>query len=232
MPMEQIILADRKIPFLVIRKTIKHIYLRVKPEGYLQITANRHVGYLVIEALIHKNQKRILAEFINIDQRTSVNHDEAWILGEIYPCYRNVNFIHEVALVDGKLMLPSYSSEKDEVKATEKYYQKLVIVTAQAILDNQKERLGRLTNYQSIILKSQRMKSRFGCCQPQKRIIKINSLLGRFNPLYLEAILIHELVHLQVANHGKAFYAVLLSYFPNYRKIRQDLNRMAKTIGV
>lgn len=230
--MEQITLPGRIVPYIIIRKAIKHVYLRVKPEGHLLITANRKVELSVIESLIRRNQKRILTEFILIDQKKAINPDEVLIFGKIYSRQRSANWHGGVALIDEVLMSPQYSNEQKEKNALEKYYMKQIIDASQTIIDTQTERLAKLINGQEIILKSQKMKSRFGSCLPQKRVIKINSLLGRFDPLYLETILIHELVHLQVANHSQAFYSVLLALIPDYRRIHRYLNRMVKTIGV
>ena len=60
------------------------------------------------------------------------------------------------------------------------------------------------------------------------QVIKLNSILARFDIKYLRAVLIHEIVHLKVKNHQKAFYDVLLKYEPNYRHIRKELTNILK----
>jgi len=67
-----------------------------------------------------------------------------------------------------------------------------------------------------------------GNCNRIKRTIKLNSVLARYEMKYLEAILIHELVHLNVSGHQANFYRLLLKYVPNYRSIKRELVAILK----
>lgn len=54
--------------------------------------------------------------------------------------------------------------------------------------------------------------SRWGSCTPVDRTVRISSRLAR-EPLWvLDYVLVHELAHLQVRGHGKAFWALVNRY--------------------
>jgi len=62
------------------------------------------------------------------------------------------------------------------------------------------------------------MKSRWWSCQPQTGRICINTRLALFPPRCLEYVVVHELCHMRVANHGPAFKALLDAYLPDWRE--------------
>jgi len=54
--------------------------------------------------------------------------------------------------------------------------------------------------------------SRWGSCTPSERTVRISTRLAR-EPLWvLDYVLVHELAHLQVRGHGKAFWTLVNRY--------------------
>lgn len=68
----------------------------------------------------------------------------------------------------------------------------------------------------------QRMKNKWASCSTQGWICFSEDLLlqpRRFQ----EYAIIHELLHLQVPNHGKLFKSLLCAYVPDWKKVVQDI---------
>lgn len=229
--MEELILSGRTIAYTILRKNIKNTYLRVKPEGFVQITTNKKVSKAVLLDFIKRNETRIQRELDRLNSRKTPNPNEALVFGKVYPCRRESGF-DAVALSNGELIVPDLPEEKAKKKAIEGYYGKLIWQEAMRICIAKATVLSEDFSLVGLRFLTQRMKSQFGSCQPQKKTIKLNTVLGRFDPKYLEAILIHEICHLKVQNHGPKFYQLLLNYVPDYRKLRRELNQLVKTTGV
>lgn len=70
----------------------------------------------------------------------------------------------------------------------------------------------------------QRMKTRWGSCNPQNRNIRLNLELVKKPIECLEYILLHEALHFFEPNHGERFVALLDTHMTNWRTIRQILN--------
>ena len=68
------------------------------------------------------------------------------------------------------------------------------------------------------------MTTRWGTCNTQTKKIWINLQLAKKPRECLDYILLHELAHLKVRNHGKAFVAILDAHMPNWREIKRELN--------
>lgn len=62
------------------------------------------------------------------------------------------------------------------------------------------------------------MKTRWGSCQPSTGKICINTRLALYPPECLEYVVVHELCHLLVANHGPEFKTLLNKVMPDWRK--------------
>ena len=70
----------------------------------------------------------------------------------------------------------------------------------------------------------QKMKTKWGSCNPEARSIRLNSELAKKPPECLEYILVHEMVHFLVRNHDDRFNALMDRYLPSWRQIRRTLN--------
>lgn len=70
---------------------------------------------------------------------------------------------------------------------------------------------------------STRMQQRWGSCTPQDGAIRISSRLAAYPRYVLDAVLVHELAHLQVADHSAAFHA-LTERFPDTARARGFLD--------
>ena len=64
------------------------------------------------------------------------------------------------------------------------------------------------------------MKSRWGSCNPGKRVITLNKRLLSYPPEALEYVVLHEYVHFLHPNHQKGFYELLGRLMPDYAQRR------------
>ena len=67
-------------------------------------------------------------------------------------------------------------------------------------------------------IKVHRMKTRWGSCNVRTGSINLNTLLACWPEECLEYIVVHELAHLQEANHSPRFHAIVERYLPEWRE--------------
>ena len=70
----------------------------------------------------------------------------------------------------------------------------------------------------------QKMKSRWGTCQPSSGTIRLNSELAKKPLGCLTYVIVHELAHLIEASHGPRFVAVMDRHLPQWPELRKQLN--------
>ena len=66
-------------------------------------------------------------------------------------------------------------------------------------------------------LRVQPMKRKWGSCSTAGNITLASDLADR-EPGFQDFVIVHELLHLRVPNHGKVFKALLAAHVPDWRK--------------
>ena len=72
----------------------------------------------------------------------------------------------------------------------------------------------------------QRMKTKWGGCNPLTRNIRLNTDLAKKPPECLDYVVLHELAHLRERTHSPEFFALLDRSMPQWRHVRQTLNEL------
>lgn len=75
----------------------------------------------------------------------------------------------------------------------------------------------------------QRMKTRWGSCNPQARHIRLNTELVKKPKDLLEYVIVHEMAHLLEPTHSDHFVAILDAHYPTWREARHELNELPLT---
>ena len=68
------------------------------------------------------------------------------------------------------------------------------------------------------------MTSRWGSCNTRTNHINLNTRLAEHPERCLEYVILHELCHTVVPNHGPAFKALEDRFMPDWRAVRRELN--------
>lgn len=72
----------------------------------------------------------------------------------------------------------------------------------------------------------QRMKTRWGSCNPVQGHVRLNTELACKPPECLDYIVVHEMAHLLEPSHNARFHALLDGFMPSWRQRRDQLNRL------
>lgn len=73
-------------------------------------------------------------------------------------------------------------------------------------------------------LKLRRMKTRWGTCNVRTKAVTLNLALAERDPSLLEYVVVHELTHLHVPDHGPRFEGRMDDYLPDWRHRRATIN--------
>ena len=76
-----------------------------------------------------------------------------------------------------------------------------------------------------VALKVRPLKSMWGSCHWRKRVVTYSSELARASRELVEYVVVHELSHLAVHDHGPRFYALMDSRLPGWKILRRRLSR-------
>jgi len=72
----------------------------------------------------------------------------------------------------------------------------------------------------------QKMKTKWGGCNPKERNIRLNTELVKKPKDLLEYVVVHEMIHLIEPTHSPRFESLLDKYYPSWRDARAELNEL------
>ena len=75
----------------------------------------------------------------------------------------------------------------------------------------------------------QRMKTKWGSCNPNAGTIRLNTELAKKPKDLLEYVTVHEMVHLLQPTHSQRFTEILDQQYPGWREARAELNELPLT---
>ena len=72
-------------------------------------------------------------------------------------------------------------------------------------------------------LKIRKMTSRWGVCNRKNTTVTLNLELIKWDTLYIDYVIIHELSHFVHFDHSRFFWQTVSKYCPSYKTIRRNL---------
>src|SRR5258708_963788 len=195
----------------VVKKDIKNVHLSVyPPAGRVRIAAPRRMNLELIRVFaisklgwIKQQQKKLRAQ-LREAPREYLDRESHYVWGKRYLlCVIESNTAPAVELMHGKMLLrvrPGTSEDKRQAIVDEWYRAQLKMAVPSLVAKWELllgVRVGRFF--------VQKMKTKWGGCNPPSRSIPINTELAKNPPEFLGHILVHEIVPLIVPLHDDRF---------------------------
>jgi len=216
----------------VVLKKIKNVHLSVyPPAGRVRISAPKRMSLDTIRAFaiskldwIKQQQTKLRAQERETP-REYLDRESHFLWGKRY--------LLEVVEADAppsielrpRRMLLRIRPQTDELKKqalVERWYRDQIKEAVPPILTIWQPLLG--VKVERFFV--QRMKTKWGSCNPASRTIRLNTELAKKPEECLEYIVVHELVHLLEPTHNARFLALMDRFMPHWQHHRQVLNRL------
>ena len=85
-----------------------------------------------------------------------------------------------------------------------------------------KEKMGVSTSYR---VRVRQMKTRWGVNSQRTLSLTFSTVLVHYSKEIIETVVIHELAHDRIHNHGESFYHLVLTYSPDYHLYHKKLSK-------
>jgi predicted metal-dependent hydrolase len=218
------------IPVTIIRKSIKNMYLRVKPvTGDVVVSAPNKLSLQIIkaqllakQAWIHTARARAHIHKRTLQTSPSMESGEQhFFLGTPYTLMIHPNTSSRKIIIEGEFLhgfLQSYSYEK-RVNMLQAWYKEQMQNRLPDLIQKWEPIIGVRVHAWGI----KTMKTRWGSCNVRAHRIWINLRLIQKPLICLEYVLVHEMVHLLEASHNKRFYALMTQFMPDWKSHQKQL---------
>ena len=216
----------------VVRKDIKNLHLGVyPPHGRVRVAvplvvSDEAVRLAVIDKLAWiRRQQAKFAEQPRQSSREMVNGESHYFMGQRYLLRVRVHegrpHIQRCSTPFLDLYIRPETSLEQRQLILHRWYREQLRGLIPPLLAKWQPKLG----VQAAKWGIKRMKTRWGTCNTATRQIWLNLELIKKPAHCLEYILVHELVHLLERNHTDRFKQLMDQHLPQWRLIREELNR-------
>lgn len=221
-----------ELSITVTRKLVKHVHLSVHPPlGAITLVAPIDTRLEVVRAYvitklgwIREQQAQLLAQ-ARETPRQFVTRESHYVWGKRYLLTVIEHDQKPAVTLDHRRITLSvrHGSDHSQREETMHEWHKRLLHAAVPSLIKKWEAYLNVTVARYFL---QRMKTRWGSCNPQAHHIRLNTELVKKPKDLLEYVIVHEMAHLIEANHSERFVALLDTHVPNWREARAELNAL------
>lgn len=214
------------------RKDIKNVHLSVHPPtGRVRIAAPVKMSLETIRVFAISKIAWIKSQQINFDRqereppREFLERESHYLWGRRYLLdLLEVDAAPRVEVNHNKLVLrvrPGASEDTKRSVVANWYRHQLKEAVPPTIAKYE-----RLMGVEVARFFVQRMKTKWGGCNPETHTIRLNAELAKKPPECAEYIVVHEMAHLIERRHNDRFVAIMDQYLPQWRHFRESLNAL------
>ena len=216
----------------VVRKEIKNVHLSVyPPTGRVRISAPVRMSLDTIRLFaisklgwIRQQQKK-LREQERESRREYLDRESHYVWGRRYLLKLvEGDGAPSVQLHHSKLLLRVRPGTEETAReaVVASWYRQLLKTAIPPLIEAWEPRLNVTVSGFYV----QRMKTKWGSCNPTARTIRLNTALAMKPKECIEYIVVHEMVHLLEPTHSPRFLALMDRLVPTWRATRDLLNRL------
>lgn len=209
-------------------KPIKNTHLSVyPPDGRVHVSAPDYLSeedvhsYVVSKWDWVLKQRREIAEMPRQTEREYVSGENHFLFGSRYRLkVVEITSGQSCIKLQGDIMLMQVRHQANRHTLIQEYYRSQLKDYIAELLEKWSKKL-ELCDYTWQV---KLMRTQWGSCTKKSRILLFNLELARVPKECIEYVVVHELTHLTVENHGKVFEAMMTARLPRWRSLRSQLN--------
>lgn len=223
----------RVIVYEIIRKNVKNINIRVKPNGEVVVSCNDSIDNKTIEIEMVKHANWIInsiekykanvIEFADINY-SLVDGEEFLLLGRILRI-KNVSSNEFKVEYDNNYLYIYRPDSRGIRQRFNEWYSKFMLEKFKELVDLSYVKFEKYGIEKPTVM-YKNMRTCWGTCNTAKKIVTLNTQLIKVDPFLIEYVICHELSHLKYKNHTKDFYAFLTAMVPDWKQRENILNNI------
>lgn len=212
-------------------KNIKNLHLSVyPPDGRVRVSAplfypNENIRLYVLQkwSWILEKQDKVRTYSVQ-PEREYVSGEAHFFKGE---CYR-LKVVRDSSIKkhierNGDY-ITMFVKESDQKKDCEKLLYDFYKAELSPILHGYIEKWTKVLDVSVCDFKIQKMKTRWGSCNPKKKTLLFNTELAKKDLNCIEYVVLHEAAHLIERTHNERFKSILDRYMPDWENRKRTLN--------
>ncbi len=233
---KQLTTDNRVIEYILIRKDVKNINLRIKSSGEVLVSSNKTVSLSRVENFIKSKSDFIFKHLDKFeDMKKNAPAKKEYISGESFLFLgkslrlKVLECEKENVYTDGIYLFLEIKN-KDDFKRKEKLINSFFNEKCKEYFEeivNETYPIFKKYDIISPNIKMRSMTSRWGSCIPSKNQITLNKKLIEVPRNSIEYVVLHEFSHFIHPNHSKKFYDFVTMLMPDWKERKRILETYA-----
>ena len=212
-----------RIRVQVVRKPIKNLILRVYSPDEVKLSAPLRLSNQAIADYLWSKQAWIQLQCQRLAAiPRMINHESILLWGEVYPYTQHLTPRRMYITQDEQGIhgfFPQHATLATRQRVLHAWLRQQLMEGLPALIQHWQTIIGVEVREWGI----KAMKTRWGSCNPRAQRIWLNLQLIHKPPACLQAVLVHELVHLLEPSHNSRFYALMTQFLPEWRACQNYL---------
>lgn len=217
---------ERVFQYILTRKSVKNLNMRVKPDGKIYVSANPFVSVKYIDSFVLSHENTLIKALDKYEKiRAKTIQPLQYVSGEkMRYLGGELHLLVETAPVEGvdkfgQFLMIRVKDTTDFTRKEKVVKKWLKQMQMEIFLKICKEiyPLFKPLGVKYPLVKIRDMKSRWGSCQPQKGIITLNGKMIAAPREAIEYVVLHEFAHFIHPNHSKDFYGLVEQLMPDWK---------------
>lgn len=212
------------------KKNIKNLHVAVyPPDGRVRVSVPKRLSDESVKAFILsripwiQKQRERLKSLPPAPACEYTSGETLWVWGERYTlrlaCAKKSSLV--LSGEEAVLSLKEGSTKEEREAVVNEYYRAILKEKLALYLPKWEMQTG--LHPDSVHTKN--MTTRWGTCNPKAKRIWFSLKLAQKPVSCLEYVILHELAHLKVRNHGQDFVSIMNTYMPDWPSIKARLNQ-------
>ena len=214
------------IPIAVEKKRIKNIYLRIRPDGTVHLSAPRGMSEAAIRAFarsragwIQQHRQRLQPPPPPLQYASG---ETLLLWGEPYPLRVVPGDGRGAAVLrEGTLFLYAgpESTRQERQAAVKSWYREQLLSAIPSV----RQACEAIVGQRAAEVRVRDMRTRWGTCSVARRRIWLSLQLVQKPPACLRCVMTHELIHLLEPSHSPRFWTLMDRFCPDWREVHRLL---------
>lgn len=224
--MNQKIIKYYNINLVVNYKKIRSIILKIKGVGNVEVSApNRIADEKIIQFVdskidwIKKNENKVQDHLDKVSKKGFFNGEIHYFLGEEYKIEIHDSKNYIVKKFEDRIILQI--PEATSIGARERLLNSWYLSQLKEIVEDSFKKWELKTGLIKSKLIYEKMRGKWGFCNFKTKLISINTEIIKKDRDFIDYVVLHEICHLKIPNHGPEFKKLLNTYLPNWKKIQK-----------
>lgn len=220
--------GSSKIEFRLKRSARKTLGIAVLPDGAVEVTAPNDASLAKIKEIVARRGSWLLEQQrltgfnpIPLPSKSLVSGESFYFLGRHYRLKIFEANYDAVEILDDKLVLNCTFPEDSELKRSllmTWYFRK-----ANEVLTERFKYQTQLLNQETVEVSVKRLTKRWGEFHPSKNLVVLNAELIVAPIECIDYVIVHELSHAVISDHGPDFYNLLTRRLPRWKDLKNEL---------